>query len=61
MSKQKKEFVKISQAAQELGFCKRTLERWIHSGKLKGFKLGKFTMIEREYFEEWKTKNFIEA
>lgn len=58
---EKKEFIPLALAAEEIGRNRRTIERWIQSGKFKAYKLGKYYMIERNYLEDWKKKNFVEV
>lgn len=56
-----KEYVRLSTAAKEIGFPARTLRHWAQTGKIEGQKLFDNWVFDREYLEEWKSRNALKV
>jgi len=59
----KRELIKLSDAAEEIGLSIRTLQKWAKDGKLPTYKINgcRLNFIDRKIWDEWKARNITAA
>jgi excisionase family DNA binding protein len=53
-----KKWITTKEAGAEIGRAARTIQEYCKEGKLEFARLGRYYMIDKKSWEEWKARNF---
>jgi hypothetical protein len=56
-----KKWISTREAGEEICRSARTVQDYCKAGKIPAERFGRYYMIEKKVWEEWKARNFVKA